>query len=177
MSPVANDGPGRLVPAGTIGSPHGIEGALRLWSETSPPEAIFDYGPWTLAKGELRRTVRVVGHGRSGGRLIVRLDLAATPEEARLWTGATVLVPRASFPPAPPGQYYFVDLLGLAVCDEDGCLRGTVEEVTEAPAQPLLRIRDGNRHHIVPFVREAIVLEVDLAAGIVRVRRSALEAS
>jgi len=165
---------GRLVPVGTIGAPHGIAGDVRLRSETDPAEAIFDYTPWILEKGGQRRPARVVGRGRSAGRLLVRLDCAATPEEARLWSGATILVPRASFPPPPAGRYYYVDLLGLRVLDEEDALLGRVVAVAEAPAQPLLHVRDGDRLRLVPFVWEAIVLAVELEAGIVRVRRAAL---
>jgi 16S rRNA processing protein RimM len=159
---------------GTIGAPHGIAGDVRLRSETDPAEAIFDYAPWILEKGGRRCTARVVERGRSGMRLLVRLDCAATPEEARLWSGSTILVPRRCFPPLPAGRYYYFDLLSLRVLDEDDAPVGTVETVAEAPAQPLLHVRDGARLRLVPFVWEEIVLAVDLEEGIVRVRRAAL---
>ena len=174
MTARAHGGEERLVPAGTIGAPHGIVGAMRIRSETVPAEAIFGYAPWVLEKDGRRRDARVVGHGQAGGRLVVRLDLATTPEEARLWTGATVLVPRAAFPPLPPGRYYLVDLVGLRVRDEDDEPVGTVEAVADAPAQPLLHVRDGRLLRFVPFVWDATVLAVDLEAGVVRVRRAAL---
>lgn len=174
MTSAEVNGRERLVPAGIIGAPHGVSGALRIRSETDPEEAIFGYTPWVLDKDGRRRRVRIVARSHAGGRLLARLDLAANPEEARLWTGATILVPRAGFPPLPPARYYFCDLLGLRVCDEEDRPVGTVESVSEAPAQPLLHVRDGRLLRLVPFVRDEIVLAVDLEAGVVRVRREAL---
>lgn len=159
---------------GTVGSPYGLEGAVHVHSDADPDVGIFDYRPWILDRHGVRAETTALALGRAGGRLVARLDLAASLVEARSWTGATILVPRASLPPLPPGQYYLVDLPGLWVHDEEDRVLGTIVDVRSAPAQPLLTVRQGPRLRICPFVWDEVILAVDLEGGFVRIRRTAL---
>ena len=81
--------------------------------------------------------------------------------------GARVFVPRSEFPPLPQGEYYWVDLIGLAVLNREGVALGEVRELLAAGPQTTLVLRydeDGkHRERMIPFVG-AYVDAVDLAA-------------
>jgi 16S rRNA processing protein RimM len=67
------------------------------------------------------------------------------------------------------GRYFVHEIVGLRVVDERGTQRGVVKEVLKLPAQDVYVIADGAAEYMLPAVRE-FVREVDLAAGLLRVR-------
>lgn len=80
-------------------------------------ESAEDYAPWTLA-GPL------APHGGKWGQakgLLLRFDEAKAPP-----LGTVVAIPRESFPPPAPGEWYICDLLNASVYDGDGQLVGRV---------------------------------------------------
>ena len=57
--------------------------------------------------------------------------------------GQEVEVDRDELPPAEEGEVYAVDLIGFEVADAAGRVRGVVEDLEEAGAQDLLRLKGG----------------------------------
>jgi 16S rRNA processing protein RimM len=102
-----------------------------------------------------------------GDRWIVKLKGVATPEDARPYAGAGIWVARAALPPAPPGEFYQADLVGLKVLNQEGAVLGVVEHFVSAPANTVMVVR-GEREHWLPVTRQHL-LKVDLAAGEIRV--------
>jgi 16S rRNA processing protein RimM len=54
--------------------------------------------------------------------------------------GARIFIPRSSFPTADPGEYYWVDLIGLAVHNRDGLVLGQVLGLLDTGPQTVLRV-------------------------------------
>ena len=50
---------------------------------------------------------------------------------------------RADLPALEEGEMYAIDLIGYAVSDPQGTVRGVVEDLEEAGAQDLLRLESG----------------------------------
>ena len=69
--------------------------------------------------------------------------------------GQEVKAFRGDLPRLEEGEMYAIDLIGFAVVDAEGRERGVVEDLEEAGAQDLLRLRDGK---LVPLglVREVV---------------------
>jgi 16S rRNA processing protein RimM len=76
--------------------------------------------------------------------------------------GVELWLPRDELPPAPPGEVYFADLVGLEAVNRDGDELGRVADILELPAHPVLVLR-GERERLVPLVPERVV-RVDLDA-------------
>jgi len=83
-----------------------------------------------------------------------------------------VFVPRSSFPTAGDDEYYWVDLIGLAVVNREGVALGKVRELLATGPQTTLvldAIEDGKPvERMVPFV-SAFVDKVDLAGRLITV--------
>jgi len=147
---------------GRFGAPFGVQGWVKLTSYTDPPEGIVGYTTWLA--GTSGRTFAPRDWKRVGqGQLAVRLDGVDTRDQAEVLRGAEVWVPRAELPAARPGEYYFVDLIGLEADNPAGDALGKVAEILQLPAHPVLVLR-GERERLVPLVPERLV-KVDLAAG------------
>lgn len=159
------------VTLGRVAGVYGVKGWLRIDSQTRPVEKILAYPDWWLRQGEQayqakRVDSRVQGQGvivqvcDAQGQVIEDRDIAA-----RL-IGSLVEVDREELPVLPQGQYYWVDLIGLQVSNPAGTALGTVREMTSNGAQDVLVAVDAaGVQRLIPFVREHIVKEVDLAGG------------
>jgi 16S rRNA processing protein RimM len=102
---------------------------------------------------------------RPGGKgLLVQLAGVATVEQAAALRGAELCVPRDMLPALEDGEYYFVDLEGLAVTTLDGEPLGIAENVREYPAADVLRVRTSAGVWEVPM-REPYLVSVDVPGG------------
>ena len=106
---------------GRILGAHGVKGALRIQSFSDPPEGLLDFSTWWLQQASApARIVRVLrGQGSTKG-LIVELEGLADRDAAAALAGAEILVERVHMPRLPSGQYYWTDLEGLRVINQDG---------------------------------------------------------
>ena len=67
-------------------------------------------------------------------------------------------------PPLTDGHYYWRDLVGLSVLNQDGLALGRVSGLLETGANDVLVV-EGERQRLIPFVPERYVLRVDLTGG------------
>ena len=156
----------KLVPLGHIAGVHGIQGWVKVHSLTEPREAIFEYQPWLL--GESLEAVRVRQGKKHGNRLIALLENADSHEEAEALVNQPIAVYRDQFPELPQGEFYWTDLLGLAVRLEDGRELGTIDRMLATGANDVMVVR-GERERLIPFILGDCVKCVDPDAGVVTV--------
>jgi 16S rRNA processing protein RimM len=139
-----------------------LKGWVKVHSYTDPREAILDYRPWRLAApGGATREVCIERGQPHGKTLIAALPGVATPEQGRALVGQEVRVPRSALPETGSGSWYWSDLIGLSVVNEEGVPLGTVRQMIETGANDVM-VLDGERERLVPFVREQVVKSVDL---------------
>ena len=141
---------------------------MRVFSYTQPRENIVYYRPWYLNReGEWQE--HELAEGRVHGKgVVARLAGCENRDQAGSLIGTEVGIRRGQLPATRPGEYYWSDLLGLKVVTLNGALLGTVDHLLETGANDVLVVR-GEREHLIPFVMERVVDEVDLEAGEIRV--------
>ncbi|EQD75022.1 16S rRNA processing protein RimM [mine drainage metagenome] len=161
--------PGSLILCGRIVGVFGIRGALKVLSQTDPPEGLLSYRPWWLGSPGSETPVSPVG-GRllRRSQLMVLLPGIRDRDQAQGYAGVDVAVERRLFPDPAPGQFYWADLVGLAVEDLGGRVRGTVREIVRGPSGDVLDIQ-GDEPLLMPFLWQKTVVAVDLAHGWIRV--------
>jgi len=88
-------------------------------------------------------------------------------DAAEALRGARIFVPRSSFPSTTDDEYYWVDLIGLAVVNREGVALGVVQELMSTGPQTVLVLayeQDGKQQErMIPFV-SAFVDKVELPA-------------
>ena len=153
---------------GRIGKPHGIRGHVTVDVRTDEPERRFADGARLKAvppKGSaLSLTALTVGTTRwHQGVLHVLFEELPDRDAAEAARGVLLYADiDADARPEDPEEFYDHQLIGLAVYDTDGALRGEVTSVVHGGAQDLLSITTPTRRGVlVPFVA-ALVPEVDL---------------
>jgi 16S rRNA processing protein RimM len=154
---------------GRVLGAHGIKGALMVASFCEPPRRLLSYPNWWLRRGDEPRAVTLLRGQDSTKGLIVELDGIEDRDAANALKGTEIAIERALLPALRKGQYYWTDLEGLRVVNQDDSDLGRVDHLFDNGAHPILVVRDGERERMIPFVLDRHVLDVDLDAGVIRV--------
>jgi 16S rRNA processing protein RimM len=165
----------------------GIKGGLKVKPFAADPQALFSTKRWYLLPSELPRPVVAPGGKRSlaapafpallrvaqareqGEVVVATVDGLDDRDLAEALKGARVFVSRQSFPTPDEGEFYWVDLIGLAVVNRAGLGLGEVVGLIETGPHCVLRVQvpqvDGHGEPgsecLIPFVA-AYVDAVDL---------------
>lgn len=161
----------QLIRLGHIAGVFGVQGWVKVFSETAPRENILNYSPWYLRiNGEWREYQLLAGRVHGKG-VVAHLSGCPDRDAAIALLKAPVAILRSQLPAASQGEYYWADLEGLQVVNLQGQVLGVVNHLLETGANDVLVVRasDGSRECLIPYLPGRVVTEVDLAQGIIRV--------
>ena len=164
--------PADAVEVGRIAEAWGVKGWFKVHAHSSHPEALFAAREWFLQPAE--RGAKTFADTRVLALRQVRPhsdSIVASAEgvddrsSAELLRGARIFIARSYFPQTEDGEYYWVDLIGLAVINREGVALGQVRELLATGPQTTLVLsyeQDGKAgERLIPFV-SAFVDQVDL---------------
>ncbi len=155
---------------GRLGAVYGIKGWLKVSSFTDEPENIFSYSPWTIGQGKLWQTVNIVEWRRHNKGLIVKLEDVDVREKAQLLTGMDISVSAEQFPELSEDEFYWRDLVGLAVVNTKGYNMGTVKSLLETGSNDVLVVKANANdafsmsERLIPLVEDQVIKSIDLDA-------------
>jgi 16S rRNA processing protein RimM len=157
---------------GRITRPHGVRGELTVEVRTDDPELRLTAGAVLATEPAAAGPLRVAGTRWHSGRLLVRFAGIEDRNAAGEPRGTLLLVDSADLEDlSDTDEFRDHQLIGLAVIAPDGEQVGTVADVLHHGQDLLVVAGSGERAGVeilIPFV-SAIVSDVDLAAGLVRV--------
>jgi len=158
-----NDAEDNRVCVGAIAGAYGVKGDVRLKSFCAVPEDIASYGALTSEDGARQFDVTLGQQIKTG--FAARLSGVLTKEQADDLRGVRLYVDRAQLPQLPDDEYYYSDLIGLAVFDPGGVQLGRVKDVQNHGATDILEVAVAAASDtvLVPFT-QAIVPTVDMGA-------------
>ena len=159
----------RFVTLGRVSGAHGIQGWVKVHSDTSPRENIVQYSPWYLVRGGRREAWKVNAGRRQGKAVVAKLAGCNDRDAAEALAGAEITIPRAQLPATTePGEFYWADLVGLEVRTVDGVVLGRIEQLFETGANDVIVVQ-GERERLIPYIWQQVVRDVDLEAGVMQV--------
>jgi len=151
--------------AGEISGVFGVKGWVKVFSFTDPRENILRYSPWLVQKNAQSWEVKVVKGHRHGHVVVAELENISDRDAALALMGAKILIRKQQLPKPKPGEYYWTDLIGLAVETDAGVKLGRVDHLLETGANDVLVVQDGEQERLIPFLQQHTVLHIDLDAG------------
>ncbi|WP_206076904.1 ribosome maturation factor RimM [Massilia horti] len=161
--------PDDLIQVGYISGAYGIRGGIRITPHSVDADALLNVKTWWIDKPSLR-PVAVRTAKMHSGDVVATLVGLVERDEAEALKGATVQVSRGEFPELPADEYYWTDLIGMDVVNEQGEQLGKVTDMMHNGAQSILRITPmpdaapgQPSERLVPFV-DQFVKTVDPAA-------------
>ncbi len=195
---VASDGPfdpaslpDDAVELGRFHGPYGVKGWIHVQAYSSDAEVLFKAKEWYLLPAAARSRpaaangkpmavpavmgptrVRVQGIKSHSDGIVAHLQGLDDRTLAESLKGVRIFVSRAAFPPAPDGEFYWVDLIGLKVTNRQGVDLGQVYDLMSTGPHSVLVLRfpldtvdgQGEGERMIPFV-DAYIDEVDVAEG------------
>jgi 16S rRNA processing protein RimM len=154
------------VKLGRICGVHGIKGWVKVYSYTEPRDNIVRFDAWILEQGGEHRVVQLEHGDGHGKHVLAKLCGVHDRNAAQALVGAEIYVERAKLPPCGPGEYYWVDLEGLAVQNPEGERLGRVKHLLATGTHDVL-VLDGEEERLIPFVMGDVVRSVDIEAGVI----------
>lgn len=179
--------PSDAIEVGRILGAWGVKGWLKVQPFAREPQALFSTRRWFLKSPDVAGPARLLTAAATppllkitqarehGDWVIAQVQDVSDRSAAEALRGARVFVPRASFPTAEAGEYYWVDLIGLAVVNLQGERLGTVQGLLDTGPHSVLRVApddsapaDEASERLIPFVA-AYVVDVNLAERLITV--------
>lgn len=152
---------------GQVSGVFGVKGWVKVYSYTDPRENILQYSPWFLRKNGLLWEVKLLGGRRQGSLVVAELQGISDRDHAAELMGADVLISKQQLPKASDGEYYWADLIGLEVINQEGCKLGKVDNLLETGANDVLVVVDGELERLIPFLQQSTILKIDLDDGVI----------
>lgn len=152
---------------GRVSGVYGVRGWLKITSYTRPKENIFTYSPWLMQINNAWKEIGVEEYQHRGDRLLVKISGIDTPEDAREFIHCDLAVKHEQLPPLNEGEFYWRDLIGLEVFNQDEISLGIIKDIVETGANDVLVINgtgNSKTRILIPLVMDAYVKQVDLIA-------------
>jgi 16S rRNA processing protein RimM len=173
------DFPADAIEVGRIADAWGVKGFFKVIPYSASPEALFSSKRWYLLPPEPRAGVAAKPLAFSGCQLmkirsakehsdtiVVQADGCDDRSTAELLRSARIFIARSSFPTAAKDEFYWVDLMGLAVVNREGTSLGVVQDLISTGPQTVMviqgQIGDKKVETLIPFV-SVYVDDVSLA--------------
>lgn len=152
----------KFIAYGKILKPHGLKGEIKVLPYSTDPEN-FKQVQYIYTKSDSNEPQR---HKVSAKRfqkhfIIAKLQNVNNIEDAEALRNKEIHVDRNELPPNQEDEYYWFELIGLNVYNENECLIGQVDSLIDNTAQPILVIKNNSEEYMVPFI-DRFVKEVNL---------------
>ncbi len=155
-----------LVKIATLKKPYGIKGWLWVFSETDERDSIFEMQPWWMKTATGFKPITVKDWRVQGQGLVACFHEIADRNVAETMNGTTIWVSKDSFPKLEEDEYYWSDLIGLTVINEQGENLGIIKEMFETGAHEIISLKPtpqsiDDEARLIPWHSD-VVLSVDL---------------
>ncbi|MGL4994558.1 MAG: ribosome maturation factor RimM [Deefgea sp.] len=160
--------PDDLVSMGYVNGAFGIQGWISLVADTEHADSLLNYPVWWLGRNGVYRAYTVADSHVQPKKLGAKLEGVNDRDAAFALKGSEIFIPRSSMPPAAEGEYYWADLIGLVVINQQDERLGVIEKLFETGANDVIVVKDDAVERLVPFVGH-VVLDVNLETRVMRV--------
>lgn len=165
-----------MIVLGRITAPYGVNGWLRLHPFGDEPERWREIRHWWLGRDEQDfsgwRSYPLQALRLQGKSWVVKLTGVEDRNAAEQMVGQFVGAPRDALPATKQDEFYWADLVGLTVVNEQQETLGRVIELIESGAHAVMVVQEGEgekmQQRLLPFVGH-VVKDVDVPAGVMRV--------
>ena len=152
---------------GKVTKPWGVKGQMVLFLDVDAPE---EYAGLDSAFVEIKG--KLVPHffhidQLNGNKAVVTFE-EISAEQATALSGRELYLPLDLLPKLEGNKFYFHEVLGFRVIDEEKGDIGTLEQVIEYPAQPLFQVMKNGVEVLIPVIDE-VIKKVDRGQKIIHI--------
>jgi 16S rRNA processing protein RimM len=161
--------PDDAIEVGCITDAWGVKGWFKVKPFSSDPQALFSSRRWFVRAPEsvgpgasvklsgLPPLLKIVAVKNHGDGVVAQAQDVSDRAGSEALRGARLFISRGSFPTAGPDEYYWIDLLGLAVFNREGEHLGEVVGLIDTGPHSVIRVAPTGvtaeaDERLIPFV-------------------------
>lgn len=153
---------------GKIGAPNGVKGWVKIHSFTRPAMNLLDYQPWLIQQQQQWQTISIEQVKLHGQQILAKFASYDDRDAVMALTNLDIAVTREHLPALANDEYYWRDLEGLTVINQQNQTLGTVDYLIDNGANDVLVIQ-GEQQHLIPYIKDLFIIAVDLEQGVITV--------
>ncbi len=149
---------GNYIIVGQILTTHGIKGYLTIKSFTFIPKDIFTYTLYVKIDVETKALV-LEDYNFMPKKTIMKIEGVNNIEDCQSYIGKELLVLKKNLPKVAEDEYYWHDLIGSSVINENGIELGYVDSLFSSGENDVLIIKnkDTKKEIFIPFLKYHII--------------------
>ena len=149
---------------GRIVAPYGVFGWLKIVPDTEQFDGLLDYKSWWIGKDNDWHELAVKEAKIHNDVLVVKLQGIDDRDAAFACKGKQIAVPRALLPKLEDEEYYWSDLIGLSVKNQQDVDFGVITDVFATGANDVIAAKsESGQERLMPYI-DGVIIKVDMAA-------------
>ncbi|KTD67746.1 MULTISPECIES: ribosome maturation factor RimM [Legionella] len=151
-----------------FGRPHGVKGFVTVHSFTEPRDNVLKYANWHAFINNKWQPMKLLRAEVQNKSIIVQIEGYPERESVAYLTNIEIAIQRGQLATLEPGEYYWHQLIGMKVINQQGEPFGNVTEIIPTGANDVLVV-EGNKRHLIPYLLGQFILDIDSKQQIITV--------
>ncbi|HHF7373565.1 ribosome maturation factor RimM [Legionella bozemanae] len=151
-----------------FGRPHGVKGFVTVHSFTEPRDNVLKYADWHAFINNKWQPIKLLRAEAQNKAIIVQIEGYPEREHVAHLTNIEIAVQQEQLEKLEPGEYYWHQLIGMNVINQQGELFGKVIEIIPTGANDVLVV-EGSKRHLIPYLPSKFILDIDTKQQIITV--------
>ena len=153
---------------GKILGPHGIKGWIKIHPFTEKKDSLIDHKILMASKDEkLWQSFEVESMDVGDNFILAKFKGVDDRNAAEKLNKFFISLDKSSLPKLDENNYYWHELIGLDVKNNEGMHFGKVDSLIETGANDVLVVL-GDKEYLIPYIKQ-VILEVNLETNMIRV--------
>ena len=154
-----------LVPVGKIIGTHGIKGLLKVYSYSGNINSLQSAETVILkGKDDTLREFTLKSVSAHAGGFILGLDNFSDINQVLFMTGSELCLKLSQLPVPDKDEYYWRDLIGLAVHTDQGVELGTLVDIFETGSSDIYVVSGNSKEYLIPAIAN-VIASIDIPGG------------
>ena len=149
---------------------HGVKGWLKILSFSSPPENIFNYKSLIISNKYINQIFHIEDSRKQGKKILIKLDNIDDRTSAESLKESDIYIQRSDLPQLSEDTYYWEDLLGFNVFNQNNIKIGNVDSFIETGSNDVLIVKTPkNKNILIPFIMNKSIKVVNIESHCITV--------
>lgn len=149
---------------GRFGRVHGIKGLITIHSYTEPRENILQYAQWHAQINNEWQLLNLFNIEVTDKHILAQVKGYDQREQVAALTNIAIGVHREQLPELATGDYYWHELIGMNVINQQGECLGSVVEILPTGSNDVLIVQ-GEKRHLIPYLPDHSIIEINSSLG------------
>jgi 16S rRNA processing protein RimM len=141
---------------GRFGRPHGIKGFITIQSFTEPRDNILQYKKWHALINNQWLPLKIKHFEFNNKLILAQVEGYSEREQVASLTNIEIGIERSQLPELPSGEYYWHELVGMRVINQQQELLGSIKEIMPTGSNDVLVVV-GEKRHLIPYLPDVVV--------------------